>query len=225
MVTGAALQLIIGNKAYSSWSLRPWILMANMHIPFEEKLFNIYDDKGKRALKRNAPTGKVPVLVDGDIRIWESLAIMEYLYEKYPSKNIWPKQRAARAHARVLANEMHAGFLPLRREYPTNFRREPKPRKLKADVAAEVADNVRRIEDAWADARRRFGRGGPFLFGQFCAADAMFAPVVNRLYAYAVPVSDPTREYMDAMMALPAWIAWHKDAAKEKWRNETYDRM
>lgn len=221
MAANGPLKLIIGNKAYSSWSLRPWILMAQMHIPFEEVLINIYDEKGKRAMRRHAPTGKVPVLYDGEIRVWESLAIMEYLAEKYPNKNIWPRTSAARAHARVLASEMHAGFMAMRQELPTNFRREPKGSALSDDVLA----NVRRIEDAWADARRRFGKGGPFLFGAFGAVDAMFAPVVNRLYAYDVPVKKPAREYMDAMMQLPAWIAWHKDAADEKWRNASYDKM
>ena len=221
MAASGPLKLVIGNKAYSSWSLRPWIMLAHAHIPFEEVLINIYDEKGKRAMRRHAPTGKVPVLYDGEIRIWESLAIMEYLAEKYPSKNIWPRVRAARASARVLSAEMHAGFLPLRQQLPTNFRREPKAIALSEDVVA----NVRRIEDAWADARRRFGRGGPFLFGRFSAADAMFAPVVNRLYAYDVPVKKNTREYMEAIMNLPAWIAWHKDAASEKWRNPGYDNL
>ena len=195
--------------------------MAHAHIPFEEVLINIYDEKGKRAMRRHAPTGKVPVLYDGDICIWESLAIMEYLAEKYPAKNIWPRTRAARALARVLSSEMHAGFLPLRQQLPTNFRREPKKIKLNDNVLADV----KRIEDAWADARRRHGRGGPFLFGRFCAADAMFAPVVNRFLAYDVPVKKPTRDYMQAIMALPAWIAWHKDGAVEKWRNEAYDSL
>lgn len=216
-----ALKLIIGNKAYSSWSMRPWLLMAHMHIPFEETVINIYDEKGRRAMRRNAPTGKVPVLVDGDIRIWETLAILEYLAEKYPAKNIWPRNKVARAHARTLANEMHAGFLPLRRALPTNYRREPRPVEMGEDVLADI----RRIEAAWADARKRFGRGGPFLFGKFTAADAMFAPVVNRLHAYDVKVNKPTREYMQAIQTLPAWIAWIKDAEKEKWTNPAYDSL
>ena len=221
MAVNEPVKLVIGNKAYSSWSLRPWILMAHMHIPFEEVVINIYDEKGKRAMQRHAPTGKVPVLYDGAIRIWESLAIMEYLAERFPSKNIWPRDTASRALARALCSEMHAGFIPVRQHLPTNFRREPKKAVLNDDVLA----NVKRIEDAWADARRRFGEGGPFLFGEFSAADAMFAPVVNRFHVYDVPVKKPTRAYMQAIMDLPAWIAWHKDAAAEPWRNETYDTM
>lgn len=215
------LGLIIGNKAYSSWSLRPWILLATLHIPFEETLINMYDEAGKKKMKKHSPTGKVPVLVDGDIRVWESLAIMEYLAEKYPKKDIWPKRKAARARARALASEMHAGFMALRQQCPTNFRREPK----KIDLTEDVLSNVARLEAAWAEARALYGRGGPFLFGKFCAADAMFAPVVNRLHVYDIPVGAPTRAYMDAVMALPAWAAWEKDAAKEKWRVEKYDAL
>jgi glutathione S-transferase len=216
------LGLIIANKAYSSWSLRPWLLMATMHVPFEETVVNIYDEPGKKKLRRLSPTGKAPVLTDGDVRVWESLAIMEYLHEKYPAKNIWPKNRAARAFARAISNEMHAGFVPLRQHCPTNFRRAPKLRPL----TPEAAENVRRIEIIWAEARETFGsKKKPFLFGDFCAADAMFAPIVNRLHIYEAPVSPQTRDYMEAIMALPAWEAWHKDAAKEKWRHEGYDSL
>ncbi len=215
------LKLVIGNKAYSSWSLRPWILLAHMHIPFQETLVNIYDEKGKRALLKHAPTGKVPVLYDGDIKLWESLAIMEYLHEKYPDKNIWPKNRAARARARVISNEMHAGFQGLRQHCPTNFIRDVRARELIEAAAKDVA----RIEALWADARKRFGKGGPFLFGKFSAADAMYAPVVNRLHVYDVKVKKDTRAYMEAVRALPAWVAWHHDAAAETWRNETYDQI
>lgn len=215
------LKLVIGNKAYSSWSLRPWILLAQMHIPFEEVQINIYEDKGKRAMRKHAPTGKVPVLYDGDIHVWESLAIMEYLHEKYPDKVIWPKNKAARAHARAIANEMHAGFQGLRQHCPTNFVREVRKRELNEAAAKDVA----RLEAMWADARKRFGRGGPFLFGKFSAADAMFAPVVNRLHVYDVKVKTETRAYMEAIRSLPAWAAWHDDAAKEKYRNPTYDAI
>ncbi|MDF2114732.1 glutathione S-transferase family protein [Roseiarcaceae bacterium H3SJ34-1] len=219
------LTLFIGNKAYSSWSLRPWILLATLHIPFEEKLINLYDDAGKKKLRRQSPTAKVPMLVDGDIEVWESIAILEYLAEKYPAKNIWPKNKAARAHARSLCAEMHAGYMALRRNYPTNFRRDVRKRELTPEADAEVAADVARIDAAWSKARMLFGKGGPFLFGKFSAADAMFAPVVNRLYIYDAPVSKTTRDYMTAIMALPAWVAWHADAAKEKWHHEIYDSI
>ncbi|MBN9082610.1 MAG: glutathione S-transferase [Rhizobiales bacterium 62-17] len=215
------LTLVIGNKAYSSWSLRPWILLATLHIPFEEKQVNLYDEPGKKKLKRLSPTGKVPLLIDGEIEVWESVAIFEYLAEKYPAKGIWPKTRAARAEARALVAEMHAGFMAMRRHLPTNFRREVRLRELMPEVVADVA----RMEAAWAGARRKFGKGGPFLFGKFSAADAMFAPVVNRLHIYDVKVKKETRAYMDAIMALPAWQAWIKDAFAEKQTHEVYDAI
>jgi glutathione S-transferase len=218
-------KLVIGNKAYSSWSLRPWILMTHMHIPFEETVINIYDDKGKRAMRRQSPTGKVPVLIDGETRIWESLAIMEYLHEAYPDKGVWPKNKAARAHARAISSEMHAGFQGLRQHCPTNFIRDVRKRELTEQATVDAA----RIDAIWTGARKAFGEkarpAGPFLFGRFCAADAMFAPVVNRLHVYDVKVSKAARAYMEAVRALPAWQAWHEDAAKEKWRNAHYDAI
>lgn len=219
------LTLVIGNKAYSSWSLRPWLLLAALHIPFEEKQVNLYDEAGKKKLKRISPTGKVPLLIDGEIEVWESTAIFEYLAEKYPDKGIWPKNKAARAQARALVAEMHAGFMPMRRHLPTNFRRDVRRRELTDEAVAEVMTDVARMEAAWAGARRQFGKGGPFLFGKFSAADAMFAPVVNRLHIYDVKVKKETRAYMDAVMALPAWQAWIKDAFKEKQTHEVYDAI
>ncbi len=144
--------------------------------------------------------GRVPVLIDGDIRVWESLAILEYLAEKFPKAGLWPAQEAARAHARAVAAEMHSGFLPLRRHLPMNVRRPVKPRALDAAVAADVA----RIDAIWSECRARFGAGGPFLYGAFGAADAMYAPVVWRFHTYAVEVSAAARAYMGAVMALPA---------------------
>ena len=158
------MKLIIGNKNYSSWSLRGWLAAKQSGLSFEELTVHIDGDDWqatKHSQDEFQPSaGKVPVLWDGDAVIWDSLAIMEYLAEKYPNKNIWPRTSAARAHARVLASEMHAGFMAMRQELPTNFRRAPKKLVLSDDVIA----NVRRIEDAWADARRRFGKGGPDIF-------------------------------------------------------------
>ena len=212
--------LAIGNKAYSSWSLRPWILMAHFNIPFEEKVVPLYTEKSGRAIARLSPGGKVPALIDGGIRVWESLAIIEYIAEKHPRKAIWPKDAAARAHARSLSAEMHAGFTGLRRRFPTNFRRMPAARELTPQAAGDVA----RLEKAWASARKQFGRGGAFLYGEFCAADAMFAPVANRIHAYQIPVSRASRAYVDALLALPAYQAWLKDAAQEAWRIEDFEK-
>ena len=214
-------KLILANKAYSSWSFRPWILLAHFKIPFQEVVIPL-DLPGTRAkILKYSPTGKVPALVDGNSTIWETLAIAEYVAETHPDKPIWPKAKAARAHARALSSEMHAGFQALRQACPMNMRRAPKAIALSDAVMADV----KRIEAAWAEARKDFGKAGPFLYGRFSAADAMFAPVVNRLHVYAIKVKPATRAYMDAMMALPAWKAWVHDAEGETWRIGKYEAI
>jgi glutathione S-transferase len=207
------LKLIIGNKNYSSWSLRPWIAMKVGGIPFEETVISLDAADFKMHVRPVSGTGKVPVLIDDDVRVWESLAILEYLAEKFGSAGLWPADTAARAHARAIANEMHAGFLPLRRHLLMNMWRPI----IKRDLTPEVAANVQRIEAIWNDCRARFGKDGPFLFGHFGVADAMYAPMVSRLHTYAVAVGAGTRAYMDAVMALPAWRDWHAAAVKEPW--------
>jgi glutathione S-transferase len=207
------LRLVIGNKNYSSWSFRPWIAMKAAGIPFEETVISLDDPAFKPTLLRLSPAGKVPVLVDGDTHVWESLAILEHLAETFPSANLWPAASAARAHARAIAAEMHAGFVPLRRHCPMNFWRPVKRRELPEDVAA----NVRRIDAMWTDCRARFGAGGPFLFGSFSAADAMYAPVVSRFHTYGIPAGPVSRDYIEAVMALPAWSEWKEAAVREPW--------
>ncbi len=216
-----ALTLVIGNKAYSSWSMRPWLLMRALDIPFDEIVVPLQSPQTTEAIERYSPAAKVPVLIDGDIHVWESIAIIDYLAETWPT--VWPGDKAARALARALAAEMHAGFAALRRALPTNFRRSPKPRDLDADTAAAVAIDIARIEAAWADARGRFGADGPFLFGAFCAADAMFAPVINRFHAYDIQVGATSCAYMNAVGALPCWRDWHAGAEAEGWRIEKFD--
>ena len=208
-----ALQLILGNKNYSSWSMRPWMAMKLAGISFEERVISLADPDFKSELAKFTPAGKVPVLIDGHRHIWESLAIIEYVAEKFPAARLWPSDAAARAHARVLCAEMHAGFAPLRSHCAMNIVRLPKQRELPAEVQRDVA----RIEEMWADCRARFGKGGPFLFGPVCAADAMYAPVVSRFHTYAVAVGEATRGYMRAVMALPAWLEWEKAARQEPW--------
>lgn len=213
------LRLVIGNKNYSSWSLRPWLAMKVAGIAFEETLvpLDTLDFKTKvSALVGDAGAGgagRVPVLVDGDVRVWESLAILEYLAEKFPQAVLWPAQDAARAHARAVAAEMHSGFQPLRRHLPMNVRRPVKPRTLDDAVRADVA----RIDAIWNEARVRFGAGGSFLYGAFGAADAMYAPVVWRFHTYAVEVGEAARAYMRAVMALPASVEWRAAARCEPW--------
>jgi glutathione S-transferase len=210
-----ALKLIIGNKNYSSWSMRPWIAMKVANIPFEETVISLNAPDFKQVVGSASGSGKVPVLIDGDIRVWESLAILEYLAEKFPQARLWPTDSAARAMARAISSEMHAGFVPLRRHMPMNMWRPVKKRALTPEVEA----NIRRIEAIWTDCRARFGAktDGAFLFGQFGAADAMYTPVVARLHTYGVDVGKVSRGYMEAVMALPGWREWHAAAITEPW--------
>jgi len=207
------LTLVIGNKNYSSWSFRPWIAMKVAGIAFDDVVISLTADDFKSRMAKISGTGKVPTLVDGDVHVWESLAILEYLAEKFPVARLWPAEPAARAHARTISSEMHAGFTALRRACPMNMARPIKRRELNE----EAKGNVRRIEALWADCRARFGRGGPFLFGAFGAADAMYAPIVARFHTYDVGVGDAARDYMSAVMGLPAWAQWRAAALQEPW--------
>jgi glutathione S-transferase len=206
-----ALHLIIGNKNYSSWSFRPWIAMKATGIAFEETVISLEAEDFKARILALSGAGKVPVLLDGDVRVWESLAILEYLAEKLPGARLWPDNAAARAQARAVASEMHAGFVPLRRQLPMNMWRPVKVRALDAEAKANVA----RIDEIFNDCLTK--SSGPFLFGGFGAADAMFAPVVARFHTYAVDVSAAARGYMNAVMALPAWREWRTAALREPW--------
>ena len=209
------MQLVIGNKNYSSWSFRPWIAMKALGIPFEEILIPFGTPLGnpdfKQRLAAFTPAGLVPVLIDGEVQVWETLAIMEYLAEKFPDKRLWPADRIARAQARAISSEMHAGFAALRGECPMNIRRPVRERALPEAARANVA----RVDAICSDCRARYG--GPFLFGAFCAADAMYAPMVARLNTYGIEVGDAARAYMDAVMALPAWVEWRAAALAETW--------
>jgi glutathione S-transferase len=208
-----ALKLVVGNKNYSSWSMRPWMALRIADIPFEDRVISLDDPVFKPELARLTPAGKVPVLIDGDRHVWESLAIIEYAAEQFPDAMVWPADVAARAHARVVCAEMHAGFAPLRRHCPMNMARPPNRREL----PPEVQDNVTRIEQMWSDCRARFGKNGPFLFGAAGAADAMYAPVVSRFHTYDIEVGADTRAYMKVVMSLPAWSEWEKSALEESW--------
>jgi glutathione S-transferase len=209
---GMTLKLVIGNKNYSSWSMRPWLALRANDIAFEEILIPLYTgDADKRKILSYSRAGKVPVLIDGDITVWDSLAIIEYLAERFPQVRLWPADRAQRAHARAISAEMHSGFLPLRNECGMNLRRPVRPIALSADAAANVA----RIQDIWIECRERYRGQGPFLFGAFGAADAMFAPVVHRFRTYAIDVATEARTYMEIMMALPAFAQWTEQGIAE----------
>jgi glutathione S-transferase len=209
----AALKLAIGNKNYSSWSMRPWLALRANDIPFEEVVIPLYTDDpaDKQRIVSFSRAGKVPVLVDGDITVWDSLAIIEYIAERFPEKKLWPDDVAARAHARSACAEMHSGFMALRNECGMNLHRKVAPVTLSADASANIA----RVQQIWQECRERYGANGPFLFGGFGAADAMYAPVVHRFRTYAIEVTPQTRAYMETMMAQPAFQEWTQDGLAE----------
>ncbi|HTV33628.1 MAG TPA: glutathione S-transferase family protein [Methylocella sp.] len=216
-----SLTLVIANKVYSSWSFRPWILMRHFGIHFDEILIPLaQDDTGPR-IKSFSPSGKCPALRDGETLVWDSLAIIEYLAELHPEKALWPTLPDARAQARSLSAEMHSGFMNLRAHLPMNMRRRVRKRELTPEVSADIA----RIEEAFSQAKTMFGQASDFLFGEFSAADAMFAPVVSRLHVYEVGVSPSTRRYMDAIMALPAWQEWQTQALAEPWTISKFENI
>ncbi|MEQ1718246.1 MAG: glutathione S-transferase family protein [Hyphomicrobium sp.] len=213
------MRLVIANKLYSSWSLRPWLVLRAFGIPFDEQVIPLRRAETKEHIARVSPSGKLPVLIDGDVQVWESLAIIEYLAEAFPDKAIWPIDKAARAHARSVANEMHGGFLPLRQALPMNLAKHFKTPSLSDDAKANVA----RIEQLWRKTAAEFGADGDYLFGAFSAADAMFAPIVTRLDTYQIPVDADTRGYMNHVLAHLAFVAWKRDALTEPWTISDYE--
>jgi glutathione S-transferase len=207
-----SLTLVIGNKNYSSWSMRPWVALKGAGIAFEETFIPLYtgpDDKAR--ILAVTPSGKVPALIDGDITVWDSLAIIEYAAEKFPDAKLWPADVAARAHARAICAEMHSGFQALRNECGMNLHR-PVGSKALSDAALQ---DIARVQEIWSDCRTRYGHLGPYLFGAFGAADAMYAPVVHRFRIYAIPISGLVEAYMTVMQANPAFVAWTRDGLAE----------
>ena len=207
----AKLKLVIGNKNYSSWSMRPWLALRANDIPFDEVFIPLYTDNpaDKERILSFSRAGKVPTLIDGDVTIWDSLAIIEYLAEKFPEKKLWPDDAASRAHARSISAEMHSGFVALRNECGMNLHRKVGPVPLSDDARANIA----RVQQIWSECHARYG--GPFLFGAFGAADAMYAPVVHRFNTYAINMAPEARHYFDAMMALPAFQQWTREGLAE----------
>ena len=199
------LTLVIGNKAYSSWSLRPWLLLKQGGVPFEEVRVPLYRDDSAATLARWSPSGKVPVLVDDALTIWESLAIIEYLAERFPDTCGWPRDPAARATARAVSAEMHAGFSAVRHEMTFNCRQRRRVRPSEA-----TRSEISRAAALWNDCRARFGAKGPWLFGPFSPADAMFAPLALRFVTYGVTLDGAASEYVQTVAgdaAVQAWIA------------------
>lgn len=214
----SGLTLYIGNKNYSSWSLRPWLLLRHLDIAFREikVRFDSFapDSEFKKTVGAINPTGTVPVLVDGSLIVWDSLAIAEYLAEKYPEKHLWPQDAALRARARSISAEMHAGFTKLRSAFPFNVEASlPEAGAIILRDQAAVRRDVARLESMWAESLKR--HGGPFLFGPFSIADAFYAPVALRLITYQIPLSGPARDYLQTIRALPALQEWVQAALAE----------
>ena len=198
------LILVIGNKNYSSWSLRPWLLLKQAGIPFSERYIPLYSGDWREQVLKYSPSGKVPALQHGALRVWDSLAICEYLAERFPEKQLWPADVVTRAEARSVSAEMHSGFQALRQNMFMNIRRRMPTRGR----VPETLQDIERIAAICNDCRARHSTDGPFLFGRFCIADAMYAPVALRFQTYAVPLNSAAGEYMRMLLALPAVREW-----------------
>ncbi|HEY7749780.1 MAG TPA: glutathione S-transferase family protein [Aestuariivirgaceae bacterium] len=213
------LHLFIGNKCFSSWSLRPWVAMRQSRVPFEETIIRLRQPDTKANIRALARSEKLPCLHHGKTVIWESIAILEYIADLFPELKLWPQDRAARATARSISAEMHSGFQELRNEWDMNLRRKKSPKPLQGPAR----DQAMRIEDYWRRMRSTYGQGGPFLFGHFTAADAMFAPVVSRFDTYGGLLSPEARAYCDAILATDAMKQWYSEAAQEPWPEPSPD--
>jgi glutathione S-transferase len=216
------LTLFIGNKAYSSWSLRAWLAVEHVGAPYKEVVIPL-EGPGTRttAIQAHSPSGKVPALQHGDLVLWDSLAICEYLAELHPNAKLWPDDRATRAVARCVSAEMHSGFPALRSFMPMNVRRDP----IVLAPTPEVSEEIARIVAVWADCRKRFGAGGPYLFGRFSIADAMYAPVAARFRTYGVPLDAESRAYVDALYEMPSMRKWIAGGKRETWAIGAYERV
>jgi glutathione S-transferase len=219
-MTTTPLTLVIGNKNYSSWSMRPWLVMRQARIPFREVRIPLCQPDTESALAAWSPSGKVPALHHGETRVWDSLAICEYLADRFPEKALWPADPVARAAARSVSAEMHAGFAALRENLSMNIR----ARRLDKARTPETRADIARIEAIWNDCRGRFGDGGDMLFGRFSIADAMYAPVVLRFKTYGVALEGAAKAYAEALAELPMLQAWVAEAAVEAERIDQYER-
>ncbi|EKV32708.1 Glutathione S-transferase [Caenispirillum salinarum AK4] len=209
-----SMTLVIGNKNYSSWSLRPWLVLKAKGLAFDEELLPLFTPEFRARLAEITPAGRVPVLLDGAITVWDSLAIIEYLNDRHDAARVWPAETAARAQARCIAAEMHSGFTALRGAMPMNCRKDLRGRVKMTDA---LKADIDRIAAIWRDTRAEHGAGGPFLFGGFTAADAMFAPVASRFRTYGVDLDAAGAEYMDAILSMPEMKEWYAAAEAEPW--------
>jgi len=217
----ADLHITLGNKRYSSWSMRPWLALKATGLPFTEDVFCLGSDEMNDWLAANSPNRKVPLLQHGDLKIWDSLAIIEYLAELAPEAGLWPQDRAARAIARSVSAEMHSGFQPLRQSLGMNV-----ARTFPGFAVPEAAQaDIDRLQAIWAECRKNYGAGGPFLFGAFSAADCMYAPVVTRFVTYDVKLTPESQAYVDAMLAQPFVAEWIAAGKAEPWVVEKYEAV
>jgi glutathione S-transferase len=214
-----ALTLVIGNKNYSSWSLRAWMLLQHLGLEFEELVLPLYTPAFAGEIRRYSPAGRVPVLLDGKLHVWDTLAIAEYLAEK--TGRGWPADRAARARARSLSAEMHSGFLPLRTSCPFNARARGK----RVAESPELRADIERIDDIWRETRELFGQGGPWLFGDYSIADAMYSSVVLRFRTYGIDLSAPSSTYRNTVLSDPPLLEWLRAAHAEPLRVEAIDSV
>ena len=213
--------LILGNKASSSWSLRGWLLMKLTGAPFEERVIPLFRPGFKTEILAHSPSGRVPALEAGALTVWDSLAIAEYLHERFPEAGLWPQDPALRAVARAVSAEMHAGFMALREQMPMDLKRAAIAPNGASDVLDTAADalsaDIARIVEIWTDCRARAPSDGPYLFGKFCAADAFYAPVATRFRTYGVALEGAAAAYRDALLVWPDLIAWTEAAQAEPW--------
>ena len=214
------LTIYLGNKNYSSWSMRPWLVLKRTTVAFNEVVIPLYQPTSKATLLKYSPSGRVPALHHGSLTVWDSLAICEYLAEAFPAFDLWPKDPVARAVARAVSAEMHAGFQALRQHLPMNVRSSFPDR----GVSPEVQADINRVMSIWRDCRTRFGQGrGDFLFGAFTIADAMYAPVVTRFRTYKVELEREAEAYCEAIMGLPAMQEWIAAARNEPMVVEAFE--
>jgi|SRR5215468_1267495 len=217
----ADITLVVGNQNYSSWSMRPYLALKHVGVPFDLVVVQLRQTDTAASIGKHSPAGRVPILHHRDVTVWDSLAICEYLADVFPEAKLWPADRAARARARAVSAEMHSGFVALRSALPMNVRAVKAPRPLDADITKDIE----RVKSIWRDCRKEFGAGGPFLFGAFSNADAMFGPVVTRFRTYGVALEGAEKAYADAVWRSPEMQEWAAASKAEPWGIDEYDRM
>jgi len=210
--------LVIGNKNYSSWSMRPWLALAGRGIPFAEVLIPLDHPNTKQQVLQYSPTGQVPVMKYGQLLVWDSLAIVEYVNDMHPEAGLWPQELEYRAVARALCAEIHSGFQAFRQACPMNLRRRQAGR-----LTSQADQDVLRMVNYWRQLRLSAGGSGPFLFGEFGAVDAFFAPLASRIRSYEIPVDRVANEYIDAIYNFPAFQKWYQAAIAEPWKIASVD--